>query len=341
MADLFETRRSAVSIDQFDPSETTERIADPVARLKTDISSFEAMSCGKLGIYAKHSASDFAFGYRSEEAFPMASVFKLALALTLLRDIDRGDLTLDEMLEVSSDLKVPPPLIEHYFPYHGLVVSVANLFDVMMVTSDNAATDTLLRSVGGPARVQAELSALGIDEIRVDRSTSQFLADFLSVPIESGSSFAEEFASMNPQEQAELYRRTNLTNAEYEQDARDTSSPRAIIKLLNALRSDNYLSAENRARLEDVMLRCENNERLRGMLPPQVNVAHKTGTLGGTTNDVGWIELPYGLGTLDIAIFVSESTAETRYREVAIAHCARAIFDFLVYSASSKPEEEK
>lgn len=75
--------------------------------------------------------------------------------------------------------------------------------------------------------------------------------------------------------------------------------------------------------------------RLRGLLPAGTKVAHKTGTSNTTngmtaaTNDIGLITLPGGK-TLAIAVFVSDSPADTAVREAVIAQVARAAFVWAV-----------
>lgn len=57
------------------------------------------------------------------------------------------------------------------------------------------------------------------------------------------------------------------------------------------------LSADSTALLKEIMERCETGEtRLKGLLPKGTVIAHKTGTIGGTTNDVGVITLPHNKG---------------------------------------------
>ena len=73
--------------------------------------------------------------------------------------------------------------------------------------------------------------------------------------------------------------------------------------------------------------------RIKGMLPKDAVVAHKTGTsptndagLSPATNDVGIITLPNGKH-LAIAILVCNSTADEATREGIIAKIAKAAWD--------------
>jgi beta-lactamase class A len=82
----------------------------------------------------------------------------------------------------------------------------------------------------------------------------------------------------------------------------------------------------------DIMRRCRTGEaRLRGLLPEGTEIAHKTGTIGGTANDVGIITLPDNAGHVVIAAFVKSSQKEVPARERAIAEIARAVHDFFLF----------
>lgn len=72
--------------------------------------------------------------------------------------------------------------------------------------------------------------------------------------------------------------------------------------------------------------------RIKGLLPSDTAIAHKTGTSGTSggltraTNDIGIVTLPGGR-RLAIAVFVSDSRADLDTREGVIAQIARAVWD--------------
>ena len=92
------------------------------------------------------------------------------------------------------------------------------------------------------------------------------------------------------------------------------------------------MKTENADLLLDIMRRCRTGDaRLKGLLPADTVVAHKTGTIGGTTNDVGIITLPDGAGHVAIAVFVKASDKDAASRERAIAEIARAVHDYFLF----------
>jgi beta-lactamase class A len=68
------------------------------------------------------------------------------------------------------------------------------------------------------------------------------------------------------------------------------------------------------------------------MLPEGTVLAHKTGTIGQTTNDVGVITLPQDAGHVIVAAFVKESESPVPERERAIAEVARAAHDYFLFT---------
>ena len=117
-------------------------------------------------------------------------------------------------------------------------------------------------------------------------------------------------------------------NPKFEADPRDHTTPNAYLKLLLAIDSGAAMSPKSREFLLGVMSRTRTGVgRLRGLLPKGTPVAHKTGTVGGVANDVGYITLPDGR-RFAIAVFTNSSKTPTADRERAIAEVARALYDF-------------
>jgi beta-lactamase class A len=104
--------------------------------------------------------------------------------------------------------------------------------------------------------------------------------------------------------------------------------------LLEKIWRGQILSDDSSALLIDIMERCQTGEaRLKGILPEGTVVAHKTGTVGKTTNDVGIITLPGDAGHVVVAAFVKESEYDVPQRERAIAEAARAAHDYFLFTA--------
>jgi beta-lactamase class A len=162
------------------------------------------------------------------------------------------------------------------------------LMERMIINSDNPATDLLLRDVGGPDAVHAWLQSNGIANIRVDRNIAQLL-----------------------RAKRDLW------------DARDSTTPLAMVTFLQRLHDGKLLKPTSRDYLLGLMKRCQTGKnRIRALLPWGTPVEHKTGTLNGLTGDVGFITMPDGR-RLAVAIFARGGADRPR----TIAEAARTIYD--------------
>ena len=124
---------------------------------------------------AMHIETARSVSLRGSEAFPMASAFKLPVAVQILALVDEGKLTLDKMVPLSPpDLHPGSGRLTELFFHPGVSLSIENLLELALVISDNTAADILLREAGGPAAVTARMRSLGLTGIRVDRSTALF-----------------------------------------------------------------------------------------------------------------------------------------------------------------------
>ena len=308
---------------------------DPgLRRLESEIGRLSAISGGKVGVGIIHLESGRELFVNGAEPFPMASTVKVPIAVELLTRVQAGTVRLDSMITLRpSDLHPGSGTLTGLFNDPGVSLSVHNLLELMLLISDNSATDMVLKVAGNGPAVNARLSALGIRGISVDRPTIQLIADVVGVKNlgpETGWSMAA-FDSLNrlvtPADRL-------AARAAFYQDRRDTATPEGMARLLAKISRGEALGPERTAQLLDILLRVETGAmRLKGILPPDVPVRHKTGSLGvGVANDVGIIDLPDGAGRVVVAVFVKESSRDVAAQERAIAQIARAAYDYFTFN---------
>lgn len=304
-----------------------------IQRLEREIVRLAKGAGGTVGVGAIHVESGRRVSLNPGDRFPMASSYKVPIAIQLLQRVDDGDFKLSDMAEITPrDLHPGSGTLTDLFNQPGVLLSFRNLLELMLLISDNSATDVLLRAAGGPEKVTARMRALGIDGIEVSRPTALLIAHFnglTDIPPEeewNPAMWSRLFREVKPEVRREAVQR-------YYSDPRDSSTPLAMAQLLEKLHRGQVLKPETNELLLNIMRRCRTGEgRLKGMLPAGTLVAHKTGTVGGTTNDVGIITLPDGAGHVAIAVFVKASEAELTAREKAIAEIARGVYDFFLFN---------
>lgn len=310
-----------------------QRATDPaLQRLEREIARLSTVSGGVVGVTAIHLETGRRVSMNGTERFPMASTFKVPIAVQLLTRIDKGEVRLEQMIEIKqSDLHPGSGTLTDLFNKGGLALSVRNLMELMLLVSDNSATDVMLRTAGGAEAVTARMRALGIDGISVNRSTARLIADWIGVtnlpPEDQWSPAVFDTVFRSPSQEDR-----NAAAKRFDADSRDTSTPNAMAALLERIYRKDLLKPESAELLLDIMRRCRTGDaRLKGLLPQGTEVAHKTGTIGGSTNDVGIITLPDNAGHVAIAAFVKASQNDVTARERAIAEIARAVHDFFLF----------
>ncbi len=310
------------------------RAADspPAAKLEREMARLAAAAGGMVGAAAVHIESGIAASINGRERFPMASSYKVPIAVQLLTRVDQGEERLDRMIPLErSDLHPGSGTLSDLFNKPGVVLSVRNLLELMLLISDNSATDVVLRLAGGPDSVNARMRAFGIDGITVSRPTALLIADWQGVrdlPPEkewSPEMFRARARGVTAEDRAAAAQR-------FPGDPRDAATPESMARLLVAIHRRELLKPDTAELLVDIMQRCRTGDaRLKGMLPQGTVVAHKTGTIGTTTNDVGILTLPAETGHVALAVFVKASEKEGAARERVIAEIARAAHDFFLF----------
>lgn len=306
--------------------------SDPsLARLEQQIEFVSHATDGVVGVAATHIESGRSVALRGIESFPMASAFKLPMAVQILSLVDEGKLTLDQMVSLTPpDLHPGSGKLTELFFHPGVSLSIANLLELALVISDNTAADLLLREAGGPAAVTARMKTLGFPGIRVDRSTAVLISAWQgakNLPPESqwNRDLWDKLYDAVPQNEHMRARRAETV------DPRDTATPDEMTSLLLRLWKREALTPQSTRLLLDMLDRSETGKsRIKGLLPQGTDVAHKTGSLGGVANDVGFITLPGDAGHIAIAVFTKGSNRPEDASEKAIAEISRTVYDYFV-----------
>lgn len=237
-----------------------------------------------------------------DKRFPMQSVFKFHIALAILSEADKGNLSLDQRVELGKNDFLPEvfwsPLRDEN--PNGGSFSIKQLIQYSVSHSDNTACDILIRLLGDPKAVEKYIKQCGITDIQI---------------------------TFNEQDM----------QAKWDNMFENWTTPKAASETLKVFyeNKNNLLSQSS----YDFFWKTNKEtttgkNRIRGQLPLETIVAHKTGWSGtnketgitAAVNNIGIIFLPNNEYCI-ISIFVTDSTEDFETYERIIADVAKATYD--------------
>jgi len=301
-------------------------------KLEAEMERVSRIAGGQVGAAVVHVESGRTALLNASDSYPMASAYKVPIAVKLLDRVDAGQERLDRMIELlPGDLHPGSGTLTPLFNKPGISLSVRNLLELMLLISDNSATDIILRLAGGPEAVTARMRELDFTGIQVSRPTALMIADWIGVremPPADEWTMEKIRAAFNAVPEDER----RAAAARYPNDPRDSATPSDMARLLVKIHKRELHRSATAELLVDIMRRCQTGDaRLKGILPAGTAVAHKTGTVGSTTNDVGIVTLPVDAGHIAVAVFVKASDQPVAKRERAIAEIARVAHDYFLF----------
>ncbi len=255
--------------------------------LDAEVTTIEAGTGGRLGVALLDTGSGTTYAWRGDELFPLCSTFKFLLAGAVLNRVDAGKEQLDRAIPVRAEDLVPyAPVVE---PLVGQTITVGQLCEATVTLSDNAAANILLASMDGPQGLTAFIRTLDDETTRLDRWETAL-------------------------------------NEARPGDPRDTTTPQAMLALMQRLLLGNALGATSRQQLTDWLIANKTGDkRIRAGLPDSWNAGDKTGTgENGTFNDIA-ILFPPDRAPILLAAYLTESSQTVEVASAAIAAVARTL----------------
>jgi beta-lactamase class A len=219
------------------------------ARVARSLEEIAAGVDGVMGYVVWDPASGERFERMPDVAFPTASSIKLAILYELFKQAEEGRVKLDvpEPMPEAARVGGSGLLVELKAP----VLSLRDYATLMVLISDNSATNVLIDRVGMD-RVNARMRGLGLKTLQLRRRM---------IDLEAARRGDENVAS-----------------------------PDDLARLLDAIRRGEGLSAESRDGVLAILTRPKSTAMTRS-LPPGTRVASKPGGLEGVAADAGVVLL--------------------------------------------------
>lgn len=253
-----------------------------------DFGGIERQVAGRLGVAVLDTVTGRRLMYRADERFAMCSTFKWLLGAQILSRADAGTEQLSRVVPYGErDLLEYAPVTRAHVRAGGMTVS--ELVSAAIRYSDNTAANLLLQTIGGPASFTAYLRQLGDGITRLDRVEPDL-------------------------------------NSAIPGDARDTTTPTAMLENLRVVLLGDYLGRAARDQLIAWLVgNATGDDKLRAGLPAAWRVGDKTGMgAHGATNDVA-ITWPVKRGPVLVAAYLADTEAGVAARNDALAKVGHEI----------------
>ena len=233
--------------------------------------------------------------------YPMLSVFKFHIAIVVLAEVDKGNLSLNQNIYIKkTDLTLDTwSPIKAKFP-NGVKLTLAEIIRYTVSESDNIGCDILLRLIGGTKII------------------NQY---FLNKNFKDLSILANE---------EEMHKDWNILFTNW-------TTTNSANNLLKAFYDKKLLSKKSNDFLWKTMTETTTGKkRIKGQLPESTIVAHKTGTSGtnekgisAAVNDIGIVTLANGKHFI-ITIFVSNSYENEEINEKIISDISKLTWNYFM-----------
>ena len=273
--------------------------AQPLNGLQSTLQGIAEKYAATIGFSALDLENGRIYSVNGNKHLPMQSVYKFHLAIAVLSQVDQGIFKLDQRIHITKSDLLPDthsPLKEKY-PNGNISISLSELLVYTVGQSDNNGCDILFRLLRGPAKVNSFIHVLGIQNVAIVATEEE----------------------MHKNEKVQF---TNWT------------TPDAAIQLLSLFYKEKILSERSHEFLWKVMTESASGpKKIKGQLPEDTLVAHKTGYSGANekgvtaaSNDIGIVTMPNGKH-FAIAAFISNTKKNEKVIDSIIAELTRAVWD--------------
>lgn len=286
MAKLLLLLITLISTQIFSQTELQQKLEQILATKEADV-----------GVAILNLENGDAVSIHGNKQYPMLSVFKFHIALTVLNKVDKGELSLQQKLFIKKSELLEntwSPFREKY-PNGDIEITLQEVLEWTIERSDNNLCDILIRLVGGVEAIDT----------------------FINNPA---------FVIKNDEEQM---------HQNWEAQFLNTTTPNFSNLLLKGFFEKELLSEKSTQFLYKTMVETSvGKDRIKGKLPPNSEVAHRTGSsftnekgLTGAINNIGIVKLPNG-NHLIISVFVCNTTEKFTDGETLIADIAKVAWDY-------------
>ncbi|MBM3997480.1 MAG: serine hydrolase [Planctomycetes bacterium] len=235
---------------------------DRPATLPSRITPLIAAHRGRVAVAVKHLGTGETYLHDADEEMPTASLIKLMIMLEVYLQVAEGRVKLSDTMTLRKADMVPGSGILKYHFSDGATFPLRDVVRLMIVYSDNTATNMVLDRIG-LASTNKRLDGWGFTKTKLNAKV-----------------FLGEKTSLDPE-------RTKKFGL-------GSTTARETILLLEKVHKGEIVNSAVCKEMVGHMKKCDDRLKLKRFLPDNIEVAHKSGTVSDARTDAGIIYLPSG-----------------------------------------------
>lgn len=261
---------------------------------------------GKVAVAVKHLGTGECYVRDADDVMPTASLIKLPIMAEVYAQAAAGKVKLDEVVTLTKEEMVQGSgiLTDHFSP--GATFSLRDAVRLMIVYSDNTATNLVLDKVGIKS-VNERMAGFGLKETRINAKV-----------------FKGSTTSVDP--------------ARTKQYGLGSTTAREMLTLLERLHKGELVSADGCKAMLEHLKKCDDKDKFPRFLPKDVTVAHKTGSVSDARTDAGILYFKEGPVALVVLTTQNEDKSWTpdNAGNKLCADIARAVVEHYQKSAGPR-----
>ena len=283
---------------------TSQTAAQNTNSLRQEIQQIVSTKKAIVGVSITGNDRKDTLSINGDSRFPMQSVFKLHIALAVLSEIDKGKISFNQKIKIEKKDLLPnlySPIRDKY--PNGASLTISEILEYTVSASDNVGCEVLLRLIGGPQAVEKYFVKNKFKNVSIKFNEEQQQSDW---------------------------------NLQFQ----NWTTPKAANEVLSSFYDNRkkLLSENSYDFIWKIMKETETGkDRLKGQLPKETIVAHKTGSSGtnkttgitAAVNDIGVVFLP-NRQHFFISVFVTNSKEDAATNEKIIADISKATWDYFM-----------
>ena len=271
---------------------------------------------GHVGVAAKHLVTGREFRHQADDVYFTASTLKVPVLVELYRQASQGKVDLAKRMTLEDKLRVPGSGVMRELD-NDLNLSVKDVATLMIIVSDNTATDMIYNLIGRE-NLNRTMQQLGLTKTKTPMSVRELLFNMAAVKVDdTPASFHKVSEMINKWE-------IDKNCDALKEDKSDVSSPGEMIRLLEMVYRNEIMPEKYSQGVIDILKRQKLNTVIPAYLPRGTTHAHKTGGVWSVRCDVGIVWGPNGPFT--ISLMVKRITDGTD-NDSKLGKVAKAIFD--------------